>query len=231
MSTATAQQASSPRPLPVAAAVIGADAAARRRLARRLTEAGVAVRPAETPALDALILLLGRGTDAARVREVRTHCAASPEARVLAIMPADAASVSLRRVLLAGAAGIVLDEDLDRTLVPTVRAMLVGQLAVPAVLARQIAPRPLSHREREILALIVDGRTNREIADRLCVAESTVKTHLVSAFRKLDARSRADAVARITDPETGYGTGILAIESGRAKPVPMPYFEPGQRLP
>jgi DNA-binding NarL/FixJ family response regulator len=146
------------------------------------------------------------------VREVRAVAEAHPDACILAVMPAGAPNASLRRILLAGASGIVLEDELERALAPAARALLAGQLTVPTVLGRQIAPRPLSHREKEILALVVRGRTNREIADTLFLAESTVKTHLSSAFRKLDARSRSDAVARITDPENGYGAGVLNIE-------------------
>ena len=211
MSSASARHAT-PVPAPQPAAVVGGDAPARRRIARLLAEAGFApseVPPAAAPA--AAILLLGRMTDAGRVREIRTVIETHPGALVLAVMPAGSPNASLRRVLQAGAMGIVLDDDLDRALAPTARAMLAGQLTVPAVLGRQIAPRPLSHREKQILALVAHGRTNREIADRLVVAESTVKTHHVSAFRKLDVRSRAEAVARITDPETGYGAGVFAL--------------------
>jgi DNA-binding NarL/FixJ family response regulator len=211
MSNTSARRATAAEPRAVATAVVGGDAPTRLRTRRLLAEGGfgVCTTHADTPA--ALIILLLRGTDATRVRELRALHEAHPHACVLAIMPADAANASLRRVLLAGATGIVLDDELDRTLVPTTRAMLAGQLTVPAVLGRQIAPRPLSHREKEVVALVVHGRTNREIADKLYLAESTVKTHLVSAFRKLDARSRSEAVARITDPETGYGISILAV--------------------
>ena len=101
---------------------------------------------------------------------------------------------------------------MDRALVATLRAMVAGQLTVPSALGRQIAPRPLSHREKEVLRQVVLGATNREIAQRLYLAESTVKTHLSSAFRKLDARSRSEAVSRILDPESGYGVGILELE-------------------
>jgi DNA-binding NarL/FixJ family response regulator len=94
--------------------------------------------------------------------------------------------------------------------------MLAGQLVVPLVLSQQIAPRPLSHREKQILGLVVLGLTNREIAQKLYLAESTVKTHLSSAFRKIDARSRSEAVARITDPSSGYGTGIIELVQRRA---------------
>jgi DNA-binding NarL/FixJ family response regulator len=94
-----------------------------------------------------------------------------------------------------------------------------GQLAVPSSLRSQIAPRALSHREKQILALVVLGLTNRQIADELFLAESTVKTHLSSAFGKLDAHSRADATARILDPESGYGVGILSLGNGAPTPA------------
>jgi DNA-binding NarL/FixJ family response regulator len=131
-------------------------------------------------------------------------------------MPTDVPNAAMRRVLLAGAAGIVLEDDVERALVPTARAVFAGQLTVPSILGQHIAPRPLSHREKEVLALVVLGLTNREIARKLYLAESTVKTHLSSAFRKIDARSRSEAVARIQDPESEFGSGVLAVAHGVA---------------
>jgi DNA-binding NarL/FixJ family response regulator len=212
MRIANARHGTSPRLRPVATAVVGGDAPTRRLAAHLLADAGFSVDepgPSFAPAL--ILLLLTDATDAERVGEVRALVEAHPDARVLAIMPAGARNAPLRRVLLAGAAGIVLDDELELTLVPTARATLAGQLTVPAALGRQIAPRPLSHREKQILALVMLGRTNREIAHKLFLAESTVKTHLSSAFRKLDARSRSEAVTRVTDPESGYGATILEI--------------------
>ena len=55
---------------------------------------------------------------------------------------------------------------------------------------------PLSAREREVLQLIAQGRSNREIAEALYVTEHTVKYHVTSLFTKLDVTSRAGAVAR-----------------------------------
>ena len=52
----------------------------------------------------------------------------------------------------------------------------------------------LSQRESDVLALLVDGLANREIAERLFVGQETVKTHLHSLYRKLDVRDRAGAV-------------------------------------
>ncbi len=213
MESATVSPAIPPRARPaVVAAVVDGDGPARLRARGLLDDAGFLVEddgPLAAPAF--IILLLVDATDAERVSKLRAVCESQPDAAVLAVVPADSPNASLRRVLLAGATGIVLDDDLERTLVPTARATLAGQLTVPVALGRQIAPRPLSHREQQVLALVMLGRTNREIADTLFLAESTVKTHLSSAFRKLDARSRSEAVTRILDPESGYSTTIREI--------------------
>jgi Bacterial regulatory proteins, luxR family len=182
---------SAPLPLatepPVATAISGGGAHARRRTSRLLTDGGFMVHepaPSSPPAV--CLLILTDATDAERVGAVRRAGETYPDACILAIMPAGGANASLRRVLLAGASGIALDDDLERTLVPTARASLAGQLTAPPALGRQIA-------------------------HKLFLAESTVKTHLASAFRKLDARSRSEAVTRIMDPETGYSSSILEI--------------------
>ena len=76
----------------------------------------------------------------------------------------------------------------------------------------------LSAREKQILGLVVMGLMNSEIAARLFLAESTVKSHLSSAFRKLGVRSRTEASELILDPERGLGTGILAISEENDAP-------------
>jgi DNA-binding NarL/FixJ family response regulator len=176
-------------------------------LARRLAAAGLTVVSGDP---DVLVL----ASDAApipRVRAIEKAHAQRPDVPIVALMPDGATGVQLRKALRAGASGIVLDTDVDRALAPTVVAVAAGQLTVPAAMRRRLAPRALSHREKEILGLVVRGLTNRQIADELFLAESTVKTHLSSAFGKLDARSRAEAAALILDPEEGYGPGILTL--------------------
>jgi DNA-binding NarL/FixJ family response regulator len=71
---------------------------------------------------------------------------------------------------------------------------------VPRTLSRQVLKPVFSHREREILGLVAEGATNREIADHLFLAESTVKSHLSTAFTKLGVRTRAEAAALVLDP-------------------------------
>lgn len=62
--------------------------------------------------------------------------------------------------------------------------------------------------------MVVLSFTNGEIAQKLYVSESTVKSHLSSAFAKLGVRSRSAAAEAILDPVNGLGTGILAIVGG-----------------
>jgi DNA-binding NarL/FixJ family response regulator len=54
----------------------------------------------------------------------------------------------------------------------------------------------LSDREQEVLTLLIEGRTNKEIADALTVTVNTVKKHVQSIFTKLNVDNRAAAVAK-----------------------------------
>jgi DNA-binding NarL/FixJ family response regulator len=129
---------------------------------------------------------------------------------IVAVCPA-IARWEIRAALTAGAAGIVLHENLDSALGPCLQAVLAGQTCVPRDHWRQIEPPALSTREKQILGLVVMGYMNSQIAEQLFLAESTVKSHLSSAFGKLGVRSRNEAVNLILDPERGFGMGILAL--------------------
>jgi DNA-binding NarL/FixJ family response regulator len=117
----------------------------------------------------------------------------------------------LRRLFAAGADGVVLDSALEGALVPTIQAVCEGQVVAPRELWRAVERPLLSRREKQIMAMVILGLTNREIAQQLFVTEATVKSHLSATFAKLGVRSRTQATARILDPEHGLGTGILAI--------------------
>ena len=121
----------------------------------------------------------------------------------------------VRCALAAGAAGVVVHAALDSCLGPSVRAVQVGQLCVPQARWRQVHPPALSTREKQILGLVVMGYMNSQIARQLVLAESTIKSHLSSAFAKLGVRSRNEAVDLIADPERGFGVGILEISGDR----------------
>jgi DNA-binding NarL/FixJ family response regulator len=126
----------------------------------------------------------------------------------------------LRRSLKDGLNGIVLASRADTTLAPTVRAVAVGQLVVPREFEADLSPPPLSNREKQVLGLVVLGFSNQEIAQKLFLAESTVKSHLYTAFGKLGVRSRQEAAAMILAPDSGLGLGVLAIhDSALASPA------------
>jgi LuxR family transcriptional regulator, maltose regulon positive regulatory protein len=72
----------------------------------------------------------------------------------------------------------------------------LAQEDASAPIADDRLPEPLSERELEVLALIAAGNSNEEIASRLFVSVSTVKTHINNLYRKLGTRSRTQAVAR-----------------------------------
>ncbi|MGN6587516.1 MAG: helix-turn-helix transcriptional regulator [Solirubrobacterales bacterium] len=167
-----------------------------------------------------VVLLCVAGTVSAAVAgELPALRRAQPEAPV-AIVCAEVRPGELRGALAAGVNGIVLEEHLAATLETCIAAVRAGQVCVPRQHAPQVEPATLSAREKQILGLVVMGYMNSEIAEQLFVAESTVKSHLSSAFSKLGVRSRNEAVDLIVDPERGLGMGILAlggepIESGR----------------
>jgi Response regulator containing a CheY-like receiver domain and an HTH DNA-binding domain len=117
----------------------------------------------------------------------------------------------VRAALAAGAAGVVLYDHLDSALGPCLQTVQTGQICVPRGHWRQIEPPVLSTREKQILGLVVMGYMNSQIAGQLFLAESTVKSHLSSAFGKLGVRSRNEAVNLILDPDGGLGLGILGL--------------------
>lgn len=113
---------------------------------------------------------------------------------------------AIQRSLLAGAKGYLL-KDIDAVgLLAQLRAVLRGEVVLdPKVAGRVVAQmqqmavqaameRPTG-RELEVLRGVARGLTSREIADQLVVTESTVKSHLQSLMRKLNAANRAELVA------------------------------------
>jgi DNA-binding NarL/FixJ family response regulator len=133
------------------------------------------------------------------------------ERTAIVVVCADIQRWEMRAALADGVTGVVLEDELADTLVPCLRAVQVGHICVPRRHWRQIEPPALSSREKQILGLVVMGYMNGQIAERLFLAESTVKSHLSSAFGKLGVRSRNEAVELIIDPERGLGMGILAL--------------------
>jgi DNA-binding NarL/FixJ family response regulator len=190
-----------------------------RRLAAALRSAGIDVGPVLRPEQGvAEDLAAGANVVACACDPFRAHQAADVR-RLRGALPAIAlllvAGVSrdpaavVRRALSLGADGVVLEQDVERTLGPTVVALAGGQITVPRAGRRYLQRPQLSHREKQVVSLAVSGHTNAEIGAHLYLAESTVKSHLTAAFRRLGVASRREAAALLLDPEEGLGSTVL----------------------
>jgi DNA-binding NarL/FixJ family response regulator len=115
-------------------------------------------------------------------------------------------------LIWAGVDAIVFEPGADAIVGHSARTALAGYVVVPQVLRTGLAPPPLTGRERQILELVVEGCTNREIAERLYLAESTVKRHLSSTFRQLGVHSRREAAAAVLAAEQSFGLGRRPLD-------------------
>jgi len=152
---------------------------------------------------DVLLLDIGmpnlNGLDAAR-----QILALTPEARILILTVHDSEQV-VREVLAAGARGFLLKSDAGRDLLAAVEALQhrrtfftssVAQMMLDGYLrpedegdaARQ---RVLTPREREVIQLVAEGKTTKEIATALSLSVKTAETHRTNLMRKLDLHSVA----------------------------------------
>ena len=139
---------------------------------------------------------LSRRGGMAALRSLRRE---ATEARIV-VIARDTTGFCARQTLNSGADAFVSEQDAAGALAPAVRAVVAGLVCAPRVATRLIAKPTFSRRETQVLELVVAGMTNRQIAGRLYLAESTVKSHVTSAFKKLGVRSRTDAADILLDP-------------------------------
>jgi DNA-binding NarL/FixJ family response regulator len=115
-----------------------------------------------------------------------------------------------------GASGLLHKRASGRHLVEGLRRLAQGNLVVDPVMAELLManllePRPcrehdeLTERDLELLRLLGEGRTNREIAQAVFLSEKTVKNYLSRLFRKLGVRSRTEAALLSSRLASGHG--------------------------
>ena len=146
-------------------------------------------------------LVMPGGMDGAdATREVLHNC---PRTKVLALTSFSDPEL-IQRVLRAGALGCLLKNVSGKELAEAIRRANAGTStlapeaadALVQAIASPVETRAgLTRRERDVLKLMVEGFTNGEIADRLVVSLSTVKTHVSSIIAKLGASTRTEAAA------------------------------------
>jgi len=104
----------------------------------------------------------------------------------------------IHQALAAGAAGYLIKAMSNETLVDALRKVHAGNRFLPAPVVQSLAARApnceLSRREREVLSLIVDGKSNKEIAASLRITEATVKSHVGVILDRLGVTDRTQAV-------------------------------------
>lgn len=123
--------------------------------------------------------------------------AIDPAARTVILTTFDT-DHDIYRAIKAGAKGYLLKDAPREELLACVRAVSAGNTCIPPAvlmkLAGVVAGAELTARENEVLQLLADGKSNREIGDTLFIGETTVKSHVRSIFAKLGAVSRTEAV-------------------------------------
>lgn len=171
----------------------------------------VAVLGAHAAPDDIDVIVLRAGATRSQMLETfKAARARYPHKPIIGIWPDDERRDD-QRAIKAGLDGLIQQSQIDTALGATIQAVCSGLLCFPRRPAAGIDGQSLSSREKQVLGMLIMGFTNAEIGRRLFLAESTVKSHLSSAYMKLGVRSRKDAAALILDPDEGLGTGILAI--------------------
>ena len=120
-----------------------------------------------------------------------------PRARIVMLTSSDSDG-EIQRAMRAGAAAYVLKSMPKDDLLAVIRSVHAGRRHVPAEVAARLAEHlgedDLTGRELEVLRLIRDGYRNKQIADQLAIAETTVNFHIKNLVAKLQARDRTHAV-------------------------------------
>ena len=131
-----------------------------------------------------------------------------PDARIIVVTTYDG-DENIYRALQGGARAYLLKDIPREEFLDDIRAVYQGQYCIPPAVAARLAQRipgpELSARELEVLKLIVEGMSNKEIASALSITESTVKNHVNSILSKLNVKDRTQAAT------TALRRGIVTL--------------------
>jgi len=131
-----------------------------------------------------------------------------PDARIIVLTTYDG-DENIYRALQGGARAYLLKDIPREEFLDDIRAVYQGQYCIPPAVAARLAQRipapELSARELEVLKLIVEGMSNKEIASALSITESTVKNHVNSILGKLNVKDRTQAAT------TALRRGIVTL--------------------
>jgi DNA-binding NarL/FixJ family response regulator len=122
----------------------------------------------------------------------------NPSARIVVLTTFDT-DHEISRTIKAGAKGYLLKDAQREELLKCIRLVHAGEACIPPALvakfAAAVSSEPLTGRELNVLTLLAQGKSNKEIGLNLHISETTVKSHLRSIFNKLNVLSRTEAIA------------------------------------
>lgn len=136
------------------------------------------------------------------IEAIAAICSVWPEAKIIILTTFSREDYVFQGVR-AGAVGFLLKDMPADDLIETIRHVHAGEVFIqPEIASRMLrelispqitAIEPITQREREVLVLLAQGHSNREIAERLVLAEGTVKNHVSNILSKLQAENRTQA--------------------------------------
>jgi DNA-binding NarL/FixJ family response regulator len=145
------------------------------------------------------------------IRSVQTK---SPHTRVMYLLGKTASDEHLITDIKGGIRGYIKSSDTPAAMIKALHAVHVGEIwaerrilekaiSKPMLLPETIQSQipgltPLTNREMEVLTMVLQGASNREIANSNSISERTVKTHLYRVYRKLNVKSRTKAIALLS---------------------------------
>ena len=146
------------------------------------------------PDLTLMDLRLPGMDGAATLLEIRKEF---PEARIIMLTTSESDG-DIQRAMRAGAAAYILKSMPKEEILSVMRSVHQRGRFMPtqvaALIAEHLGEEQLTARELDVLRLIRDGRRNKQIADELCIAETTVNFHIKNLVDKLQANDRTHAV-------------------------------------
>jgi two-component system NarL family response regulator len=124
-------------------------------------------------------------------------CQRDPSARII-IITSYQNEEDVYRALRAGALGFILKDATPNELASCIRTVARWETWIPpqvgAMLARRVADRQLTRRETDVLGLVAEGKSNKEIGVACDISEATVKVHMTHILEKLKVTGRAEAI-------------------------------------
>ena len=158
-------------------------------------EEAVALAQSEHPDVVVMDLVMPKMDGAEATRKIRAHL---PDCRVV-ILTSFGTSDDIAHALEAGATGALMKSAEDTELVDALRRIAAGERVIAPEIRQMLEDEPpvpkLTPRQKDILASLTHGLTNRDIARQLGIREDGVNLHIIAILQKLGAANRTEAVA------------------------------------